>query len=77
MLSNDKLLFDELYEKTKDCSRVQIVKLLMTKERENKQLKINWNKLWQYILEKDNRGYEKVYTDDVLDEMKELQGSEN
>lgn len=39
MLGNEKLLFDELYEKTKDCGRVQFVKLLMTKERENKQLK--------------------------------------
>lgn len=41
-----------------------------------KNLKNNWNKLWQYLLEKDNRGYEKVYIDDVLDEMKELQGSD-
>ena len=40
MLDNEKLLFDELYEKTKDCGRVQFVKLLMTKERENKELKL-------------------------------------
>ena len=39
MLGNEELLFDEIYEKTKDCGRVQFVKLLMTKERENKQLK--------------------------------------
>lgn len=39
MLDDEKLLFDELYEKTKDCSRVQFVKLLMTKERENQELK--------------------------------------
>ena len=39
MLDNEKLLFDELYEKTKDCGRVQFVELLMTKERENKELK--------------------------------------
>lgn len=39
MLDNEKLLFDELYEKTKDCGRVQFVKLLMTKERENQELK--------------------------------------
>ena len=38
MLGNEKLLFDELYEKTKDCGRVQFVELLMTKERENKEL---------------------------------------
>ena len=40
MLGNEKLLFDELYEKTKDCGRVQFVELLMTKERENKELKL-------------------------------------
>ena len=39
MLDNEKLLFDEIYEKTKDCGRVQFVKLLMTKERENQELK--------------------------------------
>lgn len=39
MLDNEKLLFDELYEKTKDCGRVRFVELLMTKERENKELK--------------------------------------
>lgn len=39
MLGNEKLLFDELYEKTKDCGRVQFVKLLMTKEKENQELK--------------------------------------
>lgn len=39
MLGNKKLLFDEIYEKTKDCGRVQFVKLLMTKERENQELK--------------------------------------
>ena len=40
MLDNEKLLFDEIYEKTKDCGRVQFVELLMTKERENKELKL-------------------------------------
>ena len=39
MLDNEKLLFDDIYEKTKDCGRVQFVELLMTKERENKELK--------------------------------------
>lgn len=39
MLGNENLLFDEIYEKTKDCGRVQFVKLLMTKERENQELK--------------------------------------
>lgn len=38
-MNKEELLFDELHEKTKDCGRVQFVKLLMTKERENKELK--------------------------------------
>lgn len=40
MLDNEKLLFDEIYKKTKDCGRVQFVELLMTKERENQELKL-------------------------------------
>ena len=39
MLDENELLFDELYEKTKNCSRVQFIKLLMEKERENQELK--------------------------------------
>lgn len=39
MLDDNELLFDELYEKTKDCGRVQFINLLMAKERENQELK--------------------------------------
>lgn len=39
MLDKEELLFDELYEKTKDCCRIQFVKLLMEKVRETKELK--------------------------------------
>lgn len=39
MLYDNELLFDELYEKTKDCGRVQFINLLMEKEREIKELK--------------------------------------
>ena len=39
MLEENELLFDELYEKTKDCGRVQFINLLMEKERENQELK--------------------------------------
>lgn len=119
MLSNDKLLFDELYEKTKDCSRVQFVKLLMTKERENKQLreqllvtqtneetfrlemeditkilgldedtifddvkvyaknlKDNWNKLKEQVINRFNRAQDVQFLD-ILQDMQELEGSEN
>ena len=34
-----ELLFDELYEKTKDYGRVQFINLLMEKERENNELR--------------------------------------
>lgn len=37
--NENELLFDELYEKTKDCGRVQFINLLMEKERENEELK--------------------------------------
>ena len=39
MLDKEELLFDELYEKTKDCGRTQFIKLLMEKEREIQELK--------------------------------------
>ena len=49
MLDKNELLFDELYEKTKDCGRVQFINLLMEKEREIKQLKNTINKAKDYI----------------------------
>lgn len=36
---NEELLYNQIYEKTKECGRTQFVKLLMDKERENKNLK--------------------------------------
>ena len=36
---NEELLYNQLYEKTKDCGRTQFVKLLMEKEREIERLK--------------------------------------
>lgn len=36
---NEELLYNQIYEKTKDCGRTQFVRLLMDKERENQQLK--------------------------------------
>ena len=35
----NELLYNELYEKTQYCGRAQFVKLLMKKERENRELK--------------------------------------
>lgn len=45
MSDENELLFDELYEKTKDCGRVQFIKLLMQKEIENQDLKKQLNYL--------------------------------
>lgn len=53
-----------------------LYKYIKQLQQENQQLKDNWNTLWQYILEKDNRGYEKVYIEDILDKMQELEGSD-
>lgn len=39
LIDNEDLLFNELYEKTKDCGRVQFINLLMAKERDNQELK--------------------------------------
>lgn len=38
MMDNEELLFNELYEKTKDCGRTQFVRLLMEKDRKNQEL---------------------------------------
>lgn len=36
---NDELLYNKIYEKTKECGRDQFIKLLMQKGRENQELK--------------------------------------
>ncbi len=41
MLDNEELLFDKLYEKTKNCGRTQFIKLLMGKETQQKEF-IKW-----------------------------------
>ena len=49
MLDENELLFDELYEKTKDCGRVQFINLLMAKEREIKELKEQLEKKYEKV----------------------------
>lgn len=49
--SENELLFNKLYEKTKDCGRNQFVKLLMQAERENKELK-SQKQEWVDLLDK-------------------------
>lgn len=69
-MNKEELLFEELYEKTKDCGRVQFVKLLMTKERENNQLK----KINDRLYNENCKLREKHYITDIclLDENYEL-----
>lgn len=49
MLDDNELLFDELYEKTKDFGRVQFINLLMEKEREIKELKKRLEKKYEKV----------------------------
>ena len=49
MLDDNELLFDELYEKTKDCGRVQFINLLIEKERENRELKMQLEKKYEKV----------------------------
>lgn len=47
-------------------------------EKENKQLKDNWNKLREWIKVRDNIGFEKISLEDIVYEMVKLeQGSDS
>lgn len=48
LIDHEELLFNELYEKTKDCGRVQFINLLIAKERENQELKKKLGKQQYY-----------------------------
>lgn len=54
MIDKEELLFDEIYEKTKDCSRTQFIRLLMNKERENQELKELLHKIMISGVEEEN-----------------------
>ena len=49
LIDSKDLLFNELYEKTKDCGRVQFINLLMAKEREIKELKEQLEKKYEKV----------------------------
>lgn len=53
---NEEILYNKIYEKTKDCGRTQFVKLLMDKERENQELK-NLNRIYKEIISDDKENY--------------------
>lgn len=74
---NEELLYNEIYEKTKDCGRTQFVRLLMDKERENKQLKEqlkedNINKARDKIQEIAYGGNEDYYMEKIKSVLKIL-----
>ncbi len=47
MLDKEELLYNELYEKTKDCGRTQFIRLLMEKERKIQELKEQLDDPWK------------------------------
>mgnify|MGYP004619930087 CR=1 FL=1 len=47
MLDKEELLYNELYEKTKDCGRTQFIRLLMEKEREIQEVKEQLDDPWK------------------------------
>ena len=76
---NEELLYNEIYEKTKDCGRTQFDRLLMDKERENKQLKAqlqqkedNINKARDKIQEIAYGGNEDYYMEKIKSVLKIL-----
>ena len=81
---NEELLYNQMYEKTAECGRTQFIRLLMDKERENQQLKDNWNKLKEIIKKKfvAQGGFTSYEWNDllneILDKMQEIeQGSDS
>lgn len=79
---NDELLYNKIYEKTKECGRSQFIKLLMQKERENQELK-NQQKEFIQWLENESKevirdaGYHQRICLEILDKYKEIIGSDN
>ena len=76
-LKENNILFNELYEKTKDCGRVQFINLLMEKERENQELKKQISYLRRDIDRRDAKitelEDERVpYTNEYVNKVKEV-----
>ena len=67
-LKENNILFNELYEKTKDFGRVQFINLLMEKERENQELKeqLDYLRSGEYL---NQLKFERNMLQDVVDKM--------
>lgn len=73
MSDENELLFDELYEKTKDCGRIQFIKLLMQKEREIQELKEKVKELSKWDKNKDSRNSrQRIANKNLLKKINEL-----
>lgn len=46
-------------------------------QQENEELKDNWNKLKEWIGNKDNNGFEKLYLEDIQTKMQELESGDS
>ena len=73
MLDENKLLFDKLYEKTKDFGRTQFIRLLMSKERENQQFKNNWNELKEWLNNVRSWNGDTFDYEDLINKMQEIE----
>lgn len=76
-MNEEYLLYNKIYEKTKDCGRIQFVRLLVDKERKIKELKEQLEasekarkEAIEYI--KNNPLYEEEYDYDYNDELELL-----
>lgn len=74
MLDDNELLFDELYEKTKDCGRVQFINLLMEKEREKQELKKKLDELQTLYNNMFKYHCNRVQVETLLSQQKEFIG---
>lgn len=73
MLDNEELLFDELYEKTKNCGRTQFIKLLMRKERQQKEF-INYLEKKLNFYKINTQGYSMNLVEEILQKYKSIIG---
>ena len=72
-----ELLKEEFIKQIKDSYTLNLSMVLLEEfenlQQENKQLKDNWKKLEDWIKVKDNNGFEKIYLEDIIIKMQDLQ----
>ena len=80
LMNKEELLYNEIYERTKDFGRTQFVRELMRLQRENKQLKekvnhleANWDELKGWLKANDIHYAEAIPFRETLNKMQELE----